>query len=198
MVRIKARLEGIFALLMNPATEELLDQLDGGAATRKPKVTDESPKKKAEKKIIRNEKGQIGIPNEYLFSCLVEAGRFIKFDTRRSISTGEATLLPSFLTIEEQFFPFENQNGSWRPDRRRGILDSGGKKTAVCITRPRFDQWAFSVTLAVDEKEIALEKVRQLVEKAGTAIGLGDFRPSCRGPFGRFRVAEWKQLNGAE
>ena len=27
---------------------------------------------------------------------------------------------------------------------------------------------------------------------AGKRVGLGDFRPACKGPFGKFVVVEWK------
>jgi len=30
------------------------------------------------------------------------------------------------------------------------------------------------------------------VDAAGKRIGLGDFRPDCKGPFGRFVVTKWK------
>jgi len=47
-------------------------------------------------------------------------------------------------------------------------------------------------TLEIDEKEVSPETIRQLVEVAGNKIGLCDFRPTRRGPFGRFEIAEWK------
>lgn len=166
MLKYKVLCVGVSPLLMNPATDELLDQLDGGAGARKPKITDEDPKAKAEKKIIKSDTGQIGVPSEYMFACLVEAGRLIKIDSRRSISTKDSTLLPSFLVIEDTFLPFENQEAKWEVDRRRGMLDNAGKKTAVCITRPKFKEWSFVLDLSVDEKEIAVDKIKNLVEKA--------------------------------
>lgn len=33
--------------------------------------------------------------------------------------------------------------------------------------------------------------VRELFDIAGSKIGLGDFRPDRRGPFGRFTVTMW-------
>lgn len=194
MIKVKVLCVGVSPILMNPATEELLDQLDGGAGARKPKVVDEDSKIKAEKKIIKDESGQIGIPTEYMFACLVEAGRLIKIDSRRSISTKDSTLLPSFLVIEDTFLPFHDQEAKWEVDRRRGMLHNAGKETAVCITRPKFKEWAFAVNISIDEKEIATDKVKNLFGKAGSSVGLGDFRPAKRGPFGRFIIDRWEEV----
>lgn len=32
---------------------------------------------------------------------------------------------------------------------------------------------------------------REIVDAAGKRIGLGDFRPACKGPFGKFVVTSW-------
>jgi hypothetical protein len=40
---------------------------------------------------------------------------------------------------------------------------------------------------------------RKLVDDAGKRIGLGDFRPDRKGPFGKFVVSNWaKESNTAQ
>jgi hypothetical protein len=34
--------------------------------------------------------------------------------------------------------------------------------------------------------------MREIVDAAGKRVGLGDFRPACKGPFGKFVVVQWK------
>ena len=58
--------------------------------------------------------------------------------------------------------------------------------------RPRLDEWRLEFTLDVDETMFAPDFVRLLVDDAGTKIGLGDFRPDRKGPFGKFAVTSWK------
>lgn len=186
----KLHIQGISPLLMNPMTADILDQLEGGAAARKPKDLTKTSYETAAEKLYKDEIDRIGIPALNLFSCLVEAGRQVKIDAKRGISNSESTLLPSFLAIKEFFLPFEGEP-SWAVDRRRGVLEATG--TAVCLVRPRFDAWDFYVTVDVDLQEISLEKVQLLFQKAGNSVGLCDFRPACRGPFGRFRVVEWAE-----
>lgn len=189
MKLIQVQCQSISPILMNPMTEDILDELYGGASARKPRNSDKKQEDVAKEKVIRNESGAVGLPIEYLFSCLVEAGRFVQYDGKRKVSNADSTLIPSFMSLQEMFLPFLDQDTPWHVDKRRGRLQNG---TAVCIIRPRFDTWAFNVTVEFDEGEINEGKVKELFRRAGTAIGLADFRPSCRGPFGRFEVKKWE------
>ena len=53
------------------------------------------------------------------------------------------------------------------------------------------DRWSINGTIDVDDKMFAPSIVRSLVDDAGSKIGVGDFRPSRKGPFGRFKVTLW-------
>jgi hypothetical protein len=57
--------------------------------------------------------------------------------------------------------------------------------------RPRIDRWRLSFTLEVDTGMFSPAVVRMLVDDAGKRIGLGDYRPARKGPFGKFVVVEW-------
>jgi hypothetical protein len=61
--------------------------------------------------------------------------------------------------------------------------------------RPRLDEWALSFRLEVDTRMFTSQFVRQLVDDAGAKIGLGDFRPDRKGPFGRFKATGWTEQN---
>jgi hypothetical protein len=184
---INVKCQGISPLLMNPMTDEILEGLRTGVHT---KIEKDAPAKKvAEKKIYKDEDGNIGIPALNLYSALMEAGRHEKLG-KKQISTTKSSLLPSFLWIEGEFLQFTNGT-EWEVDKRRGVMDSGGKKTAVCIVRPKFKDWEFTVNLTLDPNICDESLAKKLLIIAGNMIGLGDFRPTCRGPFGRFKVIEW-------
>lgn len=189
-MKVYVECEGVSPLLMNPVTDDLLEELR--TRTPRPKATDRTVEEEAREKLYR-ENGKIGLPVINVFSCLVEAGRSVLFEKRRNISTAESTLLPSFLAIEETFLPFTNHS-QWRVDKRRGRNPKDN--VMVCIVRPRFDEWEFGMTLQIDETQINEERIRQLVAYAGSRVGLCDFRPACRGPFGRFRITKWEVLEG--
>ena len=73
---------------------------------------------------------------------------------------------------------------------RQGRNPNGGE--AVCIIRPRFDAWALELSLLAALDSIPESTMRQLVDIAGSRIGLCDFRPQRRGIFGTFRVDSWR------
>ena len=68
---------------------------------------------------------------------------------------------------------------------------TGGR---IMAHRPRLDEWSLSFTLEVDEDMFSAEFVRLVVDDAGRKIGLGDFRPDRKGPFGKFVVTGWKVI----
>lgn len=66
-------------------------------------------------------------------------------------------------------------------------------KGRVMRHRPRFNEWGARFSMAVDETLLAPETAHQLLVEAGQAIGIGDFRPEKRGPFGTFRVTKFEE-----
>ena len=195
MRTVKVKCVGVSPLLMDRMSDETLDELRTGVRAQKPR--DRPLDDVAAEKIYReNGAGsRIGLPAEMLFSCLANAGRNVK-NGKKQISTATTTTLPDILAIQNFFIPLTNvdprkEKESWKADRRRGRLDNG---TAVCVVRPRFDQWEFEVEVEYDETKADESVVRSLFNNAGSAQGLGSFRPNCKGPFGRFKVTEWQQV----
>jgi hypothetical protein len=66
-------------------------------------------------------------------------------------------------------------------------------KGRVMRYRPRFNQWGARFLVHIDDELLSCEMAHQLLNEAGQSIGIGDFRPEKRGPFGRFLVTEWKE-----
>lgn len=187
-------------MLQNPMTDEVLDELLGGKGARKAVQTDITPHQRAEKKLCLGPQGEYGFPVNYLFAAFIEAGRHVIYEGKSKISTRESSLLPAFLSIVpdvvnaegDGFIPFLDQTIRWVPDKRRGVLAANG--AAVAIVRPKFPSWAFEVTLQVDEEQINIDKIKTLCSVAGRQCGIADFRPSKRGPFGRFVVSNFVEV----
>jgi len=59
--------------------------------------------------------------------------------------------------------------------------------------RPRFDRWELTFVVEYDSDLITEAQLRRIVDDAGSRVGLLDFRPEKKGPFGRFMVTEWKR-----
>lgn len=184
-------------MLQNALTEAALDNLPGGSGKiEQPKVKEMDSKDRANLVRYRGPNDEFGVPAECLFAALVNAGRFVKFEGKRNISSAEMSMVPGFLTIEQEFLAFKNQKpDSWVVDKRRAVNPATGG--AMCVVRPRFPNWEVDVTVEVNHAGgIKLEQVRQLFETAGRESGLGDHRK--KGSFGRFRVTKWVATEGVE
>lgn len=196
MYLVEVTLKGLSPLMTDCMKEQVIwEQLVLGI--RPAKQTDLTQEQIAEKKLYTDDAGAIGIPSTNLFACLREAGRYVKVDAKKSVSTASSTVLPAVLSINEMFMPLTDGSGNpaqWKPDVRRGMLDNAGKKVAVGLVRPMFKEWQIKCTLEVDSEELELEKVRKLLQIAGSKIGLCSFRPECNGQFGRFEMVGWEAV----
>ena len=191
MKRFQVTCTGISPLLMNPASDELIEQLRTKTTARK--RTDWSAQEEAAVKLYVDDDGKCGIPVENLLASLVEAGRKVPLSGRTKVSTAKTTELFSFLSIDEQFMPFPDEFQDWRVDKRRGRNPNGGEM--VALVRPRFDHWSITFTVNIDDTLINDVNVKSLIEIAGRSVGLCDFRPGCRGPFGRSMVTVWEPID---
>lgn len=65
-------------------------------------------------------------------------------------------------------------------------------KGRIVRHRPRLDQWKITFDLEWDPELLTEDQVRQVVDDMGRRVGLLDFRPERKGPFGRSVVVSWK------
>jgi len=202
MIRVRVRCRGTTPLLFNRMTMEQLDCLRTKEKKGKNAPRPKDPRDEAAPKVYQDENGMPFLPDEMFFACLVNAGVFVRLDGKRQVSTRDSTTLPGFLEIEERIIylmhpdeqkPNKKKPLRWEVDMRQGKNPNGGE--AVCIVRPRFDLWAFEVTIQIDTDEINEELIRELFDKAGKRMGLGDFRPQKKGRYGKFVVECWEKLD---
>ena len=184
---IKCTITGITPLLCNRFTDEaqLAVQHGTSAVIRGQKP---SPMEQARAKLYTDAEGRLVLPGPNVFAALVDAGKFIKTGKTR-LTTARSSLVPAGLTIGEVDLPLSPNK--WVPDSRPVVIPATGGR--MIAHRPRFDAWGVTFTLEIDGSLFSASVVRELVDLAGMRIGLGDFRPARKGPFGRFKVTSWKE-----
>jgi len=62
----------------------------------------------------------------------------------------------------------------------------------VIRNRPRLDTWKATFTVEWDDELLTEAQVQRVLTDAGCRVGVLDFRPERKGPFGRFIVASFK------
>lgn len=200
LVRLSVTCTGVTPLLMNRLTPETLEQLRSKKKPSKNAARPATPRDEAAPKVYLTKDGLPYLPTENLLANLIAAGQSVRLDGKKQVSTAKSTMLPAFLTLEDAFIPLldvpDGKPPSWEVDMRPGKNPNGGE--AVCLCRPRFDKWCFTITALVDLSEISMDKVRELFDIGGKRIGLGDFRPQRKGIFGRYVVTRWDEQAMAE
>lgn len=190
MSTVLIAVHGQSPLLMNRFTDEAAAKVSAGTSL----ITIGSrgtPREQAIPRLYTSSDGAPMIPGPNLFRSIIDAGTFHKAG-RRQITSGKSSLVPAGISIQEIECRIENPNGgdvTWEVDSRSVVIPATGGR--VMSHRPRFDAWRLRFTLVIDEKMFDEAIVRRLVDDAGSKIGIGDFRPSRKGPFGRFAVVNW-------
>lgn len=195
LVRVAIELTGRTPVMFNRILESVLYGLPGAPGGRvrtnaggKEEVPDAHTL--ADSKLYKSG-DQIVMPAENMMACLIEAGRFIKLDGKKQLSTGKTTILPGMLFMEQPFFPLESKHG-WQVDFRAGRNDAD---RLVALTRPRFDEWKFKLSVVIDLAQIPENVVRSLFDIAGLRVGLCEFRPQRKGVYGQFMVTHWERTD---
>lgn len=185
-MQIKVRIRGLTPLLMNRFTEQ--SEIDVSSGSRiSIRAKNGSPREEAEAKCYKDHDGNLYIPGTNIFAALVGAGVFHKVG-RSKLTTQKSSLIPAGIAVIELVCPLEARG--WEVDSRSVVVPATGGR--IMCHRPRIDEWEASFTLEVDEEMFNEKTVRMLVNDAGKKIGLGDYRPQRKGPFGRFSVVGWE------
>lgn len=130
------------------------------------------------------------IPQPNLMRCIVEGGSFFKAG-KAQVTTQKKSLLYACLDIEEAEIPIVHKE-PWTVDTRAVRIPATGGR--ILRYRPCFNDWQLTFTCELDTEIIGPKLFRDIVDAAGKRVGLGDFRPATKGPFGKFVVTNWKEI----
>lgn len=180
---------GTSPLICNRFTEEAAENATKGTRTSAISGNRGTPKEQAEPKLYLSDDKKPVIPQPNLFRCIIDAGKFFKAG-RSKVTTQKSSLIPACVDIDGIEFLIVSKEG-WRVDERPIVNPATGGRR-LCY-RPRFDDWSLTFEATVDPEIMDVKLFREIVDAAGKKIGLGDFRPDRKGPFGKFVVTRWEE-----
>ena len=193
-MNIDIEITGVTAILMNRFTDENEAQVTSG--TRPSTIGDRgTPRDQATKSAYLDKKGGLYVPTQNLYACLINAGKFHKVG-KTKVTTMKSSLVPAGVVMLDGLVltiisPKSNkQLKSFEVDSRRVVIPATGG--AIMRHRARVDEWRIRFAIEVDKEIFDGNFVRTLVDDAGKKIGLGDYRPERKGPFGKFKVTKWE------
>jgi hypothetical protein len=186
-VLINVTIEGVTPLLCNKFTDAASMAATNG--TRSSAVGDRgTPREQAEARLYVGQDNKHVIPQPNIFRAIIDAGTFFKAG-KSKITTQKTSLIPACVAIPCVEVPIEHKD-PWEVDTRAVRIPSTGGR--ILCHRPFFHDWRLSFTIDLDTDIIGVKLLREILDAAGKRIGLGDFRPACKGPFGKFVVTRWE------
>jgi hypothetical protein len=188
MERISVTIEGTTPLLCNRFTDAAAMKATAGSSAASTAGEKGTPKEQAEQKLYTGADGKkLVIPSPNLFRCIIDGGTFFKAG-KSKVTTQKTSMIPACLAISELEIPIVSKE-SWMVDTRAVRIPSTGGR--ILAHRPVFNDWQLKFEIELDTDLMTVKLLREIIDAAGKRIGLGDFRPACKGPFGKFVVTSW-------
>lgn len=173
-----------------------VDEVDTGkdheGSSKRAKRDFGTPQEQAERGVYRStESGVLYLPAEIPMASWIYAGRDFKFSGNRQVSTSQNTILPGYVDMEELIIPLRH------PTTGKPVKDFEVDSRFVRVSnrgivrhRAKINEWMLRMTVNVDA-DFGIDLFRDIVEFAGRRVGLCDFRPTCKGWFGKSDITKW-------
>lgn len=128
------------------------------------------------------------IPAPNLLRCIIDGGSFFKAG-KSKVTTQKSSMIPACVEMDEVEYPIVHKE-PWTVDTRAVRIPSTGGR--ILAHRPCFNDWRLDFGVELDTTILGVKLFREIVDASGKRVGLGSFRPNCKGPFGRFCVVNWE------
>ena len=128
--------------------------------------------------------GGLYVPAMAIQRSLIASATFSKGKGRGSLQK----VVAACILVSPERVPLGQD--SFTVDARPVVIPA--TKGRVMRYRPRLDVWEISFTIDYDDTLVTGTQLRRVVDDAGSRVGLLDFRPEKKGPFGRFMVTSWE------
>lgn len=187
MKTIEVEIRGTSPLLIHRFSEDS----EQAKSSRRTMVQTRDPRAEATKAAYIAPDGTFFFSAFSIPGCMGNAGANHKMrGSRKSMRF----VVPSAVRVTSEAIIILNGNGpakDFEVDARPVTIPA--TKGRIMRYRPRFDCWGAKFTLTLDDNQLSIEDAHLLLNEAGIGIGIGDFRPEKRGPFGCFRVTKFEE-----
>lgn len=143
---------------------------------------------RAEYHCYRNQDGKCFIPAEQLRGAFINGGGYLKSKVGVKTKSMKSVIAAMFMVNPEEILMPDYDVIDKRSAVNRNV------KARVITVRPKWTSWSAEFTLEIGEKTITKETITELITTTGNYVGIGSYRPTNNGSFGRFQLTELKQL----
>lgn len=138
---------------------------------------------RAEYHCYRNSDGKCFIPADHLRMAFINGGGYLKSkvgNSKKSMKGVVAAVLQ--VTPEEILLPDFDLI-----DKRSAV--NKNVKARVIVVRPKWTKWEAEFNMILDNGTITKETIEELITTTGNYVGIGSYRPTNNGYFGRFKIS---------
>lgn len=176
-------IQGVAPLLMHRMDAEAQAEIsrEGDAKVKAKKKDYGTIQDQAERGAYRLENRNLYLPGEAIYQAMVKAGaafavKGARGATYKGVIQGSATVTPDYIDLGVSEYAI---------DARTVRV----QRNASMRYRPRLDKWQATFGVEVfDEDALPAEVLNAVLQRAGQAIGILDYRPR----FGRFMVTRFE------
>ena len=184
MKTIQVEIEGTSALLMHSPKmmlEKALNGLNDELKSTK-KGLKYDLKKEAENAAYRMKSGELFIPAEAIYGCLIQAASFYKIQKKsaNSVIAGTVRINPGEIGLGTKKYEI---------DLRTVCI----QRSRIVRARPKLNKWKAQFEIIYNNDMISDPNIlKAILTEGGLRIGILDFSPRHKGSFGCFKIKSWK------
>lgn len=183
MKQFRIKIKGISPYMQHRMDDEKLDQWEKkrGKIMERPELSHDDSVR-AEYHCYRDESGRCYIPSDQIRGSLIGGGSYMKAKVGGKSKSMKIIVAATFEPSEERIFIPDYDQVDKRSTINRNV------KARVIVIRPKWSNWEAEFTLKVHEDTLTLQTIKELFSFAGQYVGIGSFRPTNNGLFGRFEL----------
>lgn len=187
MQKIEVEIRGETPYLMHAFSMEKAEEKE------KKKIGREDYESEIKEALYTLPDGTIYVPSTQIHGTLIEAGKKFQIPGQRKatfsrIIGGLVIISPDAIRMEPQ---------KYSVDKRAVVVPA--TKGRVVRYRPKFTDWSLKFQIHnLEPEQVQSTVLKKILDYAGSYVGIGDFRPSKKGPFGRFIVSRFDPVRTKE
>lgn len=143
---------------------------------------------RAEFYCYRNKEGKNFIPSDQIRGALINAGSYVKAKVGGRSKSMKVIVAAMFVVTPDHIILPDYDAIDKRSAVNRHV------KARIIKIRPKWTTWEADFILQIGEKSITTETISSIIQYAGDYVGIGAFRPTCNGMFGRFELVNIEEI----
>lgn len=181
----KVSIEGITPYMQHRMDDVKLDEWEKNRKQiiERPDLNIEDVKR-AEYHCYRNREGKCFIPAEQLRIAMINGGTYLKSKVGTKTKSMKGIIAAVMrISPEDILLPDYDEI-----DKRSAV--NRNVKARVMVVRPKWMQWGAEFDMVLDNGTLTKEMLTELVTVTGNYVGIGSYRPTNNGYFGRFKLKD--------